>query len=212
MVAFDDTLQTLFTSIPALSPAAATEVATDLMPLLRQVPWGVGSGMVRAVGALCDRGVNPSVVLPTLVDRAIAVLADVEGFKTLAAAVGFQLPEVRDIETFNATAAAILAAVASSGIDQQGAMSAVEAWFAADDWVQPVLYLSQRKDSRLAMPRRQELLGAVDTAEADIETAHWLKGLLLVLDDEPLLVLHRATSQGWRCTISGIGDNFQLHT
>jgi hypothetical protein len=45
-----------------------------------------------------------------------------------------------------------------------------------------------------------------------IETAHWLSGLLLVLDDEPLLVLDHATGRGYRVTISGIGDNFQLHT
>jgi hypothetical protein len=45
-----------------------------------------------------------------------------------------------------------------------------------------------------------------------VGTAHWLYGLLLVLDDEPMVVLHRATGRGYRVTISGIGDNFQLHT
>jgi len=42
-------------------------------------------------------------------------------------------------------------------------------------------------------------------------TAHWLHGLLLVLDDEELIVLHRPTGRGYRVTMSGIGDNFQLH-
>ena len=45
-----------------------------------------------------------------------------------------------------------------------------------------------------------------------IGVAHWLYGLLLVLDDEPLTVLHRPTGRGFRVVISGIGDNFQLHT
>ncbi|QIS16289.1 hypothetical protein F5544_42400 [Nocardia arthritidis] len=35
---------------------------------------------------------------------------------------------------------------------------------------------------------------------------------LQVLDDEPLIVLHRATGTGYRMRISGMGDNFQLHT
>ena len=34
---------------------------------------------------------------------------------------------------------------------------------------------------------------------------------LLLLDDEPLLVLHAPTRQGWRMTIGGVADNFQLH-
>ncbi len=37
-------------------------------------------------------------------------------------------------------------------------------------------------------------------------------GLLLTLDDEPLVVLHRPSGRGYRLTISGVGDNFQLHT
>jgi hypothetical protein len=42
--------------------------------------------------------------------------------------------------------------------------------------------------------------------------APWLLGLLLVLDDEQLIVVHRATGRVYELTISGIGDNFQLHT
>lgn len=35
---------------------------------------------------------------------------------------------------------------------------------------------------------------------------------LAVLDDEPLLVLHKPTGTGFEVRIGGIGDNFQLHT
>ena len=35
---------------------------------------------------------------------------------------------------------------------------------------------------------------------------------LAVLDDEPLVVLHRPTGSGIEVRIGGIGDNFQLHT
>ncbi|MEV4230526.1 hypothetical protein AB0J81_26215, partial [Streptomyces bobili] len=35
---------------------------------------------------------------------------------------------------------------------------------------------------------------------------------LAVLDDEPLVVLHRPTGTGFEVRIGGIGDNFQLHT
>ena len=33
-----------------------------------------------------------------------------------------------------------------------------------------------------------------------------------MLDNEELLVIHPASEQGFRVRISGIGDNFQLHT
>jgi hypothetical protein len=45
-----------------------------------------------------------------------------------------------------------------------------------------------------------------------IGTAYWLYGLLVVLDDAPLTFLHRPARRGYRVIISGIGDNFQLHT
>ena len=34
----------------------------------------------------------------------------------------------------------------------------------------------------------------------------------MVLDDEPLVVLDPASGRGFRLTMSGVGDNFQLHT
>jgi hypothetical protein len=87
-----------------------------------------------------------------------------------------------------------------------------EAWFTGNRWVQPVLYLSQRKDVRVVLPERARLLAATEAVAEQLNVAHWLRGLLLVLDDEQLIVLHRPTGRGFRVTISGIGDNFQLHT
>lgn len=211
-VGFEQGVETFIDSLPTLSPTDATAAAFDLIPVLEQVGWGFGSAVVRAYGVLCDCGVDPADVLPTLVDRAIAVLADVDLFKILSATLGVAQPESRNQDTFHATVMAMLEAAPDAGIDEGEVIAAVEAWFAGADWVQPVLYLAQRKDVRMALPRRDELTAAVSAAVADIDTAFWLNGLLLVLDDEPLLVLHRATGQGWRCTMSGIADNFQLHT
>jgi hypothetical protein len=56
-------------------------------------------------------------------------------------------------------------------------------------------------------------LGDAGRALADsVPRAHWLDGLGAVLDDEPLVVLDNATERGYRLTISGVGDNYQLHT
>jgi hypothetical protein len=92
------------------------------------------------------------------------------------------------------------------------ARALTEAWFTGNGWVQPVLYLSQRKDVRASLPERAQLLEATEAVAGQLSTAHWLFGLLLVLDDEELIILHRAAGRGYRVIISGIGDNFQLHT
>lgn len=53
---------------------------------------------------------------------------------------------------------------------------------------------------------------AVESIREDLDVANWLHGLLLVLDDAPLIVLHRQSGRGYRVTISGIGNNAQLQT
>jgi hypothetical protein len=44
------------------------------------------------------------------------------------------------------------------------------------------------------------------------QDAAFLLGLLKVLDNEQLIVIHRASGRVYEVSISGIGDNFQLHT
>ncbi|GIG84079.1 hypothetical protein [Planotetraspora kaengkrachanensis] len=88
----------------------------------------------------------------------------------------------------------------------------VEAWFTVGEWVQGLLLPMQRKDVRLALPFRERLGAALAATPEQIDRAYWLHGLLQVVDDEPLLVLDRLGERGYEVTISGIGDNFQLHT
>jgi hypothetical protein len=45
-----------------------------------------------------------------------------------------------------------------------------------------------------------------------VDGARWLQGLAMVCDEEPLIVLDPASGRGFRLTMSGVGDNFQLHT
>ena len=68
----------------------------------------------------------------------------------------------------------------------------------------------QGEEAVLAVERTQHALLRRNLEHA--EDAVWLIGLLEVLDDEPLIVVDRATGAACEVTISGIGDNFQLHT
>jgi hypothetical protein len=76
---------------------------------------------------------------------------------------------------------------------------------ASDSWEPALVLPLQHEDIRANLPHRDRLLAAVPSDT-------WLHGLLLVLDLEPLLVLHPASGQGFEVTIGGLGDNYQLHT
>ena len=209
--AFETALNELGTSIPRLEPLEVARNAVALAAEIHRLPIGIGSYVTPMLGAMCGYGADPATVLPALVDGALRVLDNVAEFKALCAESGIALPEDRDESTFPATMETLIAAVGDA-LETRKIAQLAESWFVGDAWVQPVLYLAQRKDVRIALPRRAELAAAIKTHTEDLSTAHWLHGLLLVLDDEPFVVLHRATAQGWRCTMSGIGDNFQLHT
>jgi hypothetical protein len=208
--AFAAAIGELASSIPQLPPDEVARNAVALVAEIHRLPIGVGSYVTQILGGMCDYGAEPASVLPALVDGALRVLENVDGFKTLCAQSGLELPERGDEEAFPATMQALIAA--NDTLVPQEIANLAESWFAGDGWVQPVLFLMQRKDVRATLPRRAELSAAVEAAAEDLSTTGWLHGLLLVLDDEEFVVLHRSTAQGWRCTMSGIGDNFQLHT
>lgn len=81
-----------------------------------------------------------------------------------------------------------------------------------DYQVAEAVALLQRKDARLSLPHRGVLTDLVDKIGPLREELGDLVELLAVLDDEPLIVLHRASVTGYEITISGVAGNFQLET
>jgi hypothetical protein len=76
-----------------------------------------------------------------------------------------------------------------------------------------IAHLSRSKDLRRAARVKPEILD--QTLKADEAAGNYrsfLATMLQVLDDEPLLVLHVEERKGFDIRISGIADNFQLHT
>ena len=86
------------------------------------------------------------------------------------------------------------------------------AWFLLDDWMSAASGLLVLRDVRADLPHRGELTGLVRRLDALRPDMFCLAGLLDVLDDEPLIVVHRDQRRAFRLSISGVGDNFQLHT
>ncbi len=62
------------------------------------------------------------------------------------------------------------------------------------------------------MGSREQVLEEASALAKDLPRAHWLQGLCLVCDDEPLIVLDPTSGRGFHLTMTGVGDNYQLHT
>lgn len=175
---------------------AAVEVLGEA---LGRVRFACGRDIAVLAGQLIGVGAGPGGALAALSSRVA------EGLESAARLPGLwgggELPDPREEEQVGGAMARL-----------SDHRRVVEAWFTIGEWVQGLLVPMQRKDVRLALPFRERLAAAVAGAPEQIDQAYWLHGLMQVLDDEPLLVLDRAGGRGYEVTISGIGDNFQLHT
>ena len=181
---------------------------TLLAPVLTDAPESLAGPLAQYLGSLTGMDGDAAPVLDTLVEHACRALEGTRRFVALYEELVGPVPEraecgEREYEQFVAAAA--------SRVDDPGAVA--RSWMYAESWVQPVLFLGQRADVRRALPQRERLTAAAIAAEDDLPgLAPWLVGLLRILDDEPLVVLHRPTGTAFRVTISGVSDNFQLHT
>lgn len=212
---FQQALQGIADATTKAAPDDVQAALVRLEPLLARIPLGLGPDLAQLAGNMADYGTGPGAVLPTLVERAAGAMEQAARFAELYGAAFGEPPSPTDFEQVEAVRARFVETAPGRGMPAEEAEGLLQAWFCADPWVQPVLYLNQRKDVRAALPQRDRLLAAVGPVREHSGCASWLEGLLLVLDDEPLVVLDRGfagTGRGYRVTISGIGDNFQLHT
>jgi hypothetical protein len=193
-------------------PEQVQEGLLRLAPLLAEIPFGIGGDLAQLAGGMAEYGTDPTQLLPTLVGRAVDAMEQAARFAGVYREAFGDPPDPQDHARIESAFERVVGGAAGLGLTEEEAVTQVQAWFCADQWVQPVLFLAQRKDVRAALPQRRRLTDAVEAVREHVGTAHWLYGLLLVLDDEPLVVLHRPTGRGYRVTVSGIGDNFQLHT
>lgn len=219
---FVDALQQIGQVTPQASSAEVQEAVGRLTKLLASISFGRGADVVRVAGGMADYCSDIAGLVTVLVQRATMVMELAAWFAAMHSSE--DLPDPRDPGLFQSAVGRLHGLLTQQGQDklpgilglpsrpEARARALAEAWFTANAWVQPLMYLAQRKDVRALLPDRDRLTAAAEAVGHRIGTAGWLYGLLLVLDDEVLIVLHRESGRGYRVTISGVGDNFQLHT
>jgi hypothetical protein len=204
------------------SPAELTAALENLVPILRTAE-GIVVNLAIIAGACVEWGGSPMPLSEVLPARTLSAMRSYELFPDVwrAASAGQPLPQdhSQDIEV-----AGIVADYAvRTGKNVALHRAAAVAWFDVANWIMPMNTCMAHREFRSALPAEtvakiRAAASAIAAKQGDWHAddttrgAHFLEGLALVLDDEPLIVLDPASGRGFRLTMSGIGDNFQLHT
>jgi hypothetical protein len=194
------------------SPGELTAALEDLAPLLYQVVLGFSKLAVLA-GALVEWGGSPLPLSQVLSDRALDMMQSYAFFPVVwkVASGGQELPDGR---TADDALAMLIRHAEQNGIPREMPLLLATSWFYVEDWIKPMLTAMGDRAFRAALSKEtlSEIRQAAAAIADRVDGAKWLQGLTLVLDDEPLIVLDGASGRGFRLTMSGIGDNYQLHT
>ncbi|MEV6483151.1 hypothetical protein [Streptomyces sp. NPDC051576] len=174
-----------------------------LAALLPEVPPGPRALVAVMVGACVERGADARACATHVFDGLTEVLTAAGEFcERWAATGGGEFPDPNP------------AALDEATLQRVGQDTAV-GWFTLQQWEMASVAMLNHPAVRTTLPpeRRLGLLRALHAVqEASDHDFKCLRYALLVLDDEPLLALHRPTGTGYLLRMSGIGDNFQLHT
>lgn len=179
--------------------------APRLAALLEQVPPGPRAVTAVLVGACVERGADPLPCAPGLFAAVREAFTAALGFTDRWSATGGgELPDPGEDE------------LGDQIVDRVGFEAAL-GWWTLPEWRMASLALLNSKAVRQRIAsdggELRSLVERVQSAAGD--AGEDFKGLvyaLRVLDDEPLVVLHRATRTAYLMRMTGIGDNFQLHT
>lgn len=183
-----------------------------LATAVQQVALGNGGMLAQLTAGMVEAGADPFAIVDVLVERVSQGLEHAARFPQLAGALGGDVrpPSSRaDVERLEERVAR---AAPTVGLTVEEAGQIVMAWFTINDWIPSLLLPLQQKRVRQTLPQRIRLTQATEAMADHCDDAPWLLGLLRVLDDEPLVVVHRDSGRVYEVTISGVGDNFQLHT
>lgn len=234
----NDRSQAVVKRYPTATPGEIEDSLHRLASLFPDVPLVALPHVAITCGSLVERGGDPEIAGPALLERLTRVNetatdcyrryralaeADAELVEEWRAQATEDADEGADVEEL--TAAAVVAErIASHGWQELAArfgQSVFEAHPASvlghmcEEFFRLglIAHLSRSKPLRAAARSRPEpLRQTLEADEAAGSHRSFLATLLQVLDDEPLLVLHAEERRGFEVRISGIADNFQLHT
>ncbi|MFI6942661.1 hypothetical protein ACIBI4_25580 [Streptomyces sp. NPDC050418] len=178
------------------------EAAPRLAALLPGIPPGPRSHLAVLTGACVEHGADAAACAPHIFAGAREAFDAAAEFCTRWSATGGTPDDLPDPEE----------GLNDEIIERTGLDTAI-GWCTLPQWEMASVAMLNSQAVRKSAPGKPELLAAAERVTE--RSGHDFKCLtyaLRALDDEPVIVLHRATGAGFALRISGIGDNFQLHT
>ncbi|MEU2429981.1 hypothetical protein ABZ611_10755 [Streptomyces sp. NPDC007861] len=177
------------------------EAGPRLAALLDDVPQGPRAMAAVITGACVERGADAAACAPGVLAGAQEAFAAAEAFcARWAETGGGELPDPENDALDDEV-------VARTGYEQ------AIGWWTLPQWEMASVAVLNAKAVRQGSGGKAGLLARVErVAEASGHEFKCLAYALRVLDDEPLVVLHRESGTGYAMRMSGLGDNFQLHT
>jgi hypothetical protein len=192
--------QALFRAASRASRTEAMQAMQVISPAL-SLPDATRAAFVATVcGAFVEHGLDPSAIVQPLVDRLRKILPLCVA---LADACRREVPDpIPENQSFDELFRAVRERLAPSMPEEAAAWEALEKF-----WPPAIAVFSASQAARALARDLRELAGKL----SDVHTAgHWLRFMLFVLDNEPLLVIEPATELGILARMNGVVDNFQL--
>jgi hypothetical protein len=192
----DEALRRLSAGLPKMHPVPASKVAVTC-------------------GAIVENGGDPHISGPALLPRLPPTLEGAVRFHELCArkAAAEGLTGESEEEEENGPPPEKLAEKYFAAIHAEEPGAAFAYMGEQDVSLAVIAHLARSKQLRAAARAAPDLLDKSLAHDRVFRGGHsFLTKMLLVLDDEPLLVLDTDQNKGYRGTISAIPDNFTLHT
>ena len=204
---FGDLLPQLMQASQTAPPAELSAALPRLAEGIAAAPPNLGGFLAVVSGAWIERGADPAPAGLAVVHRITEVTAAALAFANAwEEATGGKPPPDMDGEPSQEVFGTV-----APGLGD-GAVTAMMAWFALPKYaLAGCTVLQMAPLVRASIDDRDLHVRAAGQAARHLGQMDHYQTLLRVLDGERLLVLDRASRKGWTVTISGIGDNFQLH-
>jgi hypothetical protein len=180
----------------------AAALLADVLP---DVPDGRDAIVAVLVGACIERGASAVACAEPIMTAAQQAAAGAADFINRWPS-GWEFPrqtgEVPPESMFDQLGDAKDPAVRAAGVG----------WWTLPLWQSAVAAVLSSKEARKAYLPNEEFFWNAREVAISTGIGTFLAQALAVLDDEKLIVIHRPTLEGFEFLMSGIADNFQLHT
>jgi hypothetical protein len=190
-----------------------TAVVAELAAVLDGL-HGEWAATAMLAGACVEFGGSPLALAPVLPENCRRSLVGAATCRKLWQQGGWrgELPDRADLDALPAVLARFRRRYALPAGHAELLTAVAMSWFDVEFWLPAMLTAMQRREFRAAAGLRTDIERAAAELAEVLPDADLLVGLCRVLDDESLIVVDDRRRRAVALTMSGIGDNCQLHT